>query len=342
MRVLFIGGTGIISSACTELALARGYRVTLLNRGRRGGAPAGAEVLQADVQSAEAERALAGRTFDAVVNFIAFTPADVERDVRRFAGRCGQYVLISSASVYQKPQTHYLITESTPLANPLWEYSRNKIAAEETLVRAHRELGFPGVIVRPSLTYGDTLLPIAVNAWHRPWTVAKRMRAGKKVIVPGDGSSLWTITHASDFAKGLVGLLGHQQTPGHAFHITSDEVLTWDQIYAALAAALGVPLNPIHIASDFLAATFPDLLGSLQGDKAVSVVFDNSKIRRFVPDFVATTRFSDGIRRSVAWFEADPARQAVDERLDRQWDALIAAYEAGQAAAVRAVAEVGG
>jgi nucleoside-diphosphate-sugar epimerase len=330
MNVLFIGGTGLISSASTRLAVERGMQLFLLNRGNQPDPPAGAICLTADIRDEEAiAQVLAGRRFDAVVDWIAFTPEDIERDLKLFRDSTRQYVFISSASAYQKPVGYYRITEDTPLANPYWAYSRNKIACEGRLLSAYREEGFPCTIVRPSLTYGDTQVPLVVNSWRLPYTAVARMRQGKPVIVPGDGASLWTITHNSDFAKGLVGLLGHQQAIGHAFHITSDEVLTWDQIYAAVAAAAGVEANIVHIASDFIAACLPDMTGSLLGDKAVSVVFDNAKIKRFVPGFCATTPFARGIERTLAWFDADPARQQIDVAADQQWDQLIDVYEQG-------------
>ena len=337
MKVLFIGGTGLISSASTRLAIARGIDLFLLNRGHRADVPAGATSLVADVRDeAATARALAGHTFDAVVDWIAYTPAEIERDLALFQGKTRQYIFISSASAYQKPASHYVITESTPLANPYWEYSRNKIACEERLMRAYREGGFPITIVRPSLTYGDTQIPLVVNSWQMPYTAIARMRQGKPLIIPGDGTSLWTITHNSDFAKGLVGLLGHQQAIGHAFHITSDEVLTWDQIYAATAAAAGLEAKIIHIASDFIRACLPDMTGTLIGDKSLSAVFDTSKIKRFVPDFCATTTFARGIAQTLAWFEADPARQRIDAAADQRWDRLIDAYQQGLARAVAA------
>lgn len=336
MKILFLGGTGIISTACTQLALARGLEVTLLNRSRREAIP-GAQQLTADLAApASVAAALAGRQWDAVVDFVAFTPADLEQRLALFRGHVGQFVFISSASAYQKPLSHYLITESTPLANPLWEYSRNKIACEELLLRAYREQAFPITIVRPSLTYGDTNIPLAINSWTQSFTAIARLRAGKPLIAPGDGLSLWTITHNTDFAKGLVGLLGHPGSIGHAFHITSDEALTWNQIYQQTAEAAGVPQPKlVHIASDFLAACMPEYVGSLLGDKSHSAVFDNSKIKRFVPDFVATTRYRDGIARTLRWFDAEPQRQSVDTTLDATWDRLIAAYERGLSAAQR-------
>ncbi len=336
MRVLFIGGTGIISTACSALALERGVELTLWNRGRRAEAPRGARTVTVDIEDAAAvERALGGESFDAVVDWIVFEPAHVERDLARFRGRTRQYVFISSASAYQKPVGHYLITESTPLANPYWSYSQQKIACEERLMRAYREEGFPVTIVRPSLTYGDTQIPLAVNSWAKSYTAVDRMRRGKKVIVPGDGTSLWPITHNTDFAKGLVGLLAREQAIGHAFHSTSDEVMCWDQWYRLTAEAAGAEPQLVHIPSDFLAECAPDYRGSLIGDKAASVVFDNTKIKRFVPDYCATTPYERGIRRTMAWFDADAARRVVDEEANARWDKLIDAYERGASEAAR-------
>jgi nucleoside-diphosphate-sugar epimerase len=337
MRVLFLGGTGIISTATTRLAAERGIDLTLITRGFRAASlPAGVNSLTADFDDpAGIAQALGDARFDAVVDWIAFTPAHIERDLQLFRGRTRQFIFISSASAYQKPATHYLITESTPLANPYWEYSRNKIACEERLMRAYREEGFPVTIVRPSLTYGETQITLAINSWARSYTVVDRMRRGKKVIVPGDGSSLWVITHNSDFAKGLVGLLGLEQAIGHAFHITSDEVMCWDQFYRITGQAAGVEPQLVHMPSDFIGACLPDALGGLSGDKSVSVVFDNSKIKRFVPGYCATVPFGQGIRRTLAWFDADPARRQIDEEANRQWDRLIEAWERGTSEAVR-------
>jgi nucleoside-diphosphate-sugar epimerase len=331
MNVLFIGGTGNISMACTRLAAERGIDLTILTRGRRHrDLPAGVKTLTADIGDAAAATQVLDKTsFDAVVDWIAFRPADVDRDLKLFGGRTRQYIFISSASVYQKPATQYLITESTPLANPYWEYSRDKIACEERLLRAYREESFPITIVRPSHTYGDTQIALAVNSWAKSYTVVDRMRRGKKVIVPGDGSSLWVITHNSDFAKGLVGLLGNQQAVGHAFHITTDEVMSWDQFYRAVGAAAGAEPELIHIPSDFIGACLPESSGGLFGDKSVSVVFDNSKIKRFVPGYSATVPFHEGIRRTLAWFDADATRKQIDEEANARWDKLIDAYERG-------------
>ena len=337
MKILFIGGTGVISTACTRLAADRGMELTVLNRGRHAAdLPAGVEHMRVDMDDAAAVAAcLSRRSFDAVVNWIAFEPAQVERDIALFQGRTGQYILISSASAYQKPATHYLITESTPLANPYWTYSQQKIACEERLMRAYRENGFPATIVRPSHTYGETQIALAVNSWAKSFTAVDRMRRGRKVIVPGDGSSLWVLTHNSDFAKGLAGLLGRAQTVGHAFHITSDEVMTWDQWYGETARAAGVEAELVHMPSEFIAACVPEMRGGLLGDKAVSVVFDNTKIKRFVPGYCATVPFAEGIRRTMAWFDADPSRQEIDEEANARWDSLIAAYERGAAEGLR-------
>ncbi len=340
MKVLFIGGTGLISSACTRLAVEQGVDVFLLNRSSHPDQAPGTTPLVADLHDkGAAERALAGRQFDVVVDWIAFTPEDVERDLRLFRDRTDQFVFISSASAYQKPLGDWRLREDSPLANPFWDYARDKIACEERLLRAFREDGFPVTIVRPSLTYGDTQVPLAVNSWVRPFTAIARMRQGKPLIVAGDGTSLWTITHNSDFAQGFVGLLGRRQAIGQAFNIMSDEVLTWDEIHRQVAAAAGVESRIVHIASDFIAACLPEMRGTLLGDKAVSAVFDTTKIHRFVPEFRATMPFAEGIRRTVAWFDADPARQLVDAEMDARWDRLIDAYERGLA---KAAAEFGG
>jgi nucleoside-diphosphate-sugar epimerase len=338
MKVLFIGGTGNISSASTSLAAERGIELTLLRRGQRTAAiPNNVAAITMDVtDEAAVARALGNQVFDAVVDWIAFTPADVERDIRLFQGRTRQFIFISSASAYQRPVGHYLITESTPLANPYWQYSRDKIACEERLMKAYREEGFPITIVRPSLTYGETQIVLAVNSWRKSYTAVDRMRRGKKVIVPGDGSSLWVITHNSDFAEGLVGLLGHRQAIGHAFHITGDEVMTWDQFYAITARAAGVEAQIVHIPSDFIGACMPDEVGSLTGDKASSVVFDNSKIKRFVPGYCARTPFAQGIQKTIDWFDAEASRKMIDVDANASWDKLIHAYENGLTEGLRA------
>jgi len=329
MKILFIGGSGVISRAATLQTIAAGHDLWLLNRGQRRPVE-GARTIVADLADVEGVRnALRGHTWDVVVQWIAFAPADIRRDLELFRDTTRQYIFISSASVYQKPLSHYLITESTPRANPHWEYSRLKIACEQELEAAHQANGFPGVIVRPSLTYGDDQVPLVLNAWSQSWTLIDRLRRGVPVIVPGDGTSLWTITHNTDFAAGLIGLFGLPAAHGHAFHITSDEVLTWNQIFQQAADAAGVRAPKIvHMPSDFLIACVPAVEGTLLGDKAVSAVFDNTKIKRFVPGFVARTTFAAGIRRTIAWFDADPARQQIDAATNDRWDRLTAAYEA--------------
>jgi nucleoside-diphosphate-sugar epimerase len=339
MKILFIGGTGIISTASAALAAKHGFDITLLIRGLHSSQlPPSVKTLIADVNDPALPRKLEHESFDAVVDWIAFTPADIERDLKLFRRRTRQFVFISSASAYQKPQTHYLITESTPLANPYWEYARNKIGCEERLMLAYRDQGFPVTIVRPSLTYGDTQIPLVLNSWQQSYTAVDRMIRGEKMVVPGDGTSLWVVTHNSDFAKGLVGLLGHEQAIGQAFHITSDEVLTWDQLYRTVGAAVGVEPQLVHIPSDFIAACIPEKQGTLIGDKSVSVVFDNSKIKRFVPSYRATTTFAEGIRQSLAWFNADPSRQQIDHQVNATLDKLIGAYEKGISEAIKSFA----
>ena len=330
MKVLFIGGTGLISTACTALAAQRGIQLYLLNRGQRSAEiPPGVTVIPGDIRHpAEVAKALHGMTFDSVVNWICFTPEQVETDLRLFAGKTGQYLFISSASVYQKPLSHYLVTESTPLANPYWDYSRNKIACEERLVREYRERSFPAVIVRPSLTFGDPMIPMSFGPWGKPWTLVDRMQKGLPIVVHGDGSSLWVTTHNTDFAKGLVGLLGNVQAVGNAFHITTDEVLTWDQHYQVVGKAIGVEPKIVHVATDQIGRAFPGEVGGLLGDKTWSVVFDNTKIKRFVPGFVATTSLLEGVRQSIRWFSADASRRGVDEEFNRKTDELVTRYGA--------------
>ena len=334
MKILFIGGSGIISQAASACAVEHGADLWLLNRGHHA-VPAGAKTLVADLTDAAATRAaLAGHDWDVVVQWIAFTPPDLERDIELFRGRTRQYLFISSASAYQKPVAHYRVTESTPLINPYWEYSRSKIACETVLQRAFESEGFPGTIVRPSLTYGDNQVPLVLNSWRQSWTAVDRMRRGLPLIIPGDGTSLWTITHNTDFARGLIGLLGNPAAIGQAFHITTDEVLTWNQYFALTAEAAGVSVPKfIHIASDYLTACLPSTTGTLLGDKAVSVVFDNTKIKQFVPGFTARMTFQAGIRRTIAWFDAVAERRQVDPALNATWDQLIAGYERGLQAA---------
>jgi nucleoside-diphosphate-sugar epimerase len=334
MKILLIGGTGLISSAVTSLLCERGDTVYLLNRGKRAALPhPGVIPLHADIHD-EAKVATLVRDlqFDAVADYIAFTPAHVERDHRLFKNRTRQYLFISSASAYQKPLSDFRITEGTPLANPYWQYSRDKIACEDTCMRLYRDEGFPVTIVRPSHTYGDTYIPLGVHGRHGSWQVAARMLAGKPVIIHGDGTSLWTMTHNTDFAKGFCGLLGNLHAIGESVHITSDESLTWNQVYEAIARALGVTLNAVHVSSDFLCncGTYDFFLGSLIGDKSASVVFDNSKLKRLVPGFTATKRFDQGIRETIDYVLAHPEHQTPDEEFDRWCDAVIDATREAQ------------
>lgn len=325
LSVLFVGGTGIISAECVRRAVAVGNDVTVLNRGhsRLRPVPEGIEVLVADIRDPEgAASALAGRDFDVVCDFVAFTPDHVATDIELFGSRLRQYVFVSSASAYQKPVGRLPIVESTPLRNPYWQYSRDKIACEDLLVAAYRNDGFPVTIVRPSHTYDRTSVPLTGG-----WSTVERMRRGLPVVVHGDGTSRWHLTHAADFAHGFVGLLGHPQAIGEAFHITGEEALTWDQIYRELAAAAGrVDPELVHVASDAIAETVPEWGPGLVGDKAHTVIFDNTKIRSVVPDYVARVAFSAGAREIVAWYDADPSRRIADPRVDEAMDALVGRY----------------
>ena len=324
MKVLFIGGTGIISSACAKLAVQRGIDLYLLNRGQSPRPLVdGAAVLRGDIRDPQSARAALGKlTFDAVVNFVAFVPEHIESDLELLRGRTGQYVFISSASAYQTPPAAQPVVESTPLNNPFWQYSRNKIACEERLLRAYREEKFPVTIVRPSHTYDATLLPMEGG-----YTVVDRMLRGKQVIVHGDGTSLWTLTHNSDFAKGFLGLLGNAHAIGDTYHITSDEWLSWNQIFELVARAAGAQARIVHVPSDLIAAYDPDWGDGLLGDKSHSMIFDNRKIKRLVPDFICTTPFSRGVEEIMTWYNADPARRKVDESFNKTCDCIISAYK---------------
>jgi nucleoside-diphosphate-sugar epimerase len=325
MKILFIGGTGFISSDVSRLITEQGHDLYLLNRGLHVNEIAGCEKLVADIHNKdEVLKAIEGIKFDVVVDWIAYTKNDIERDLDLFMGKINQYIFISSASAYQKPPEHYLITESTPLNNPFWEYSKNKIECEQRLMKAYHEEGFPVTIVRPSLTY-STNFPIAIGGWGC-FTFANRILTGKPIIVHGDGTSLWVVTNAADFANGFTGLLGNQQAIGQAFHITSDEVLTWNQIYQTIAQALGTEANIIHIPTDFIVEISPQFKGTLLGDKSWSVVFDNSKIKTFVPGFSANISFSKGITKTVAWFKADQKRQIINHEVDKEMDRIIQFY----------------
>ena len=332
MKALFIGGTGTISTAISAKLLAAGHDLWLLNRGTRNDVlPPGANIIQADIGNEEDVACkLSGQTFDVVADFIAFTPQQLERDYRLFRGKTKQFIYISSASAYQKPLSDYRINEGTPLANPYWEYSRNKIAGEELLMRLCREEGFPVTIVRPSHTYSERSVPLGLHGPGGSYQVVKRMLEGKKVVIHGDGTSLWTMTHNRDFANGFVGLMGNIHALGETVQITSDETLTWNQIYQALADALGVELKPCYVSSEFIIASTPaewDLRGSLLGDKANSVVFDNTKLKRLVPGYTAAIRFDQGVRMTVEYVLSHPECQTEDAAFDEWCDKVIAAQE---------------
>lgn len=331
MKALFIGGTGIISSAITRQLAKQGCELYLLNRGNRNGAlPDGIKTIQADINDeAQVASLLEGHHFDVVADFIAFKPEQLERDFRLFAGKTKQFIFISSASAYQTPLSDYRITEGTPLSNPYWAYSRNKIACEQYLIDRYREDGFPITIIRPSHTYDERSIPLGVHGNKGSWQVAKRMLEGKPVIIHGDGTSLWTMTHNRDFAKGFIGLMGNIHAIGESVHITSDESVTWNQIYEVIADALGVKLNAVRVSSHFLAECSPyDFTGSLLGDKANTVVFDNSKLKRLVPEFVAKTRLDQGIKETVQHILANPELQAEDPDFDAWCDRVIDAMDA--------------
>ncbi|MCF7826389.1 MAG: NAD-dependent epimerase/dehydratase family protein [Candidatus Marinimicrobia bacterium] len=324
MKVLFIGGTGIISSACSALAVSRGINLYHLNRGKslRLRPVSGVKTIQADIRNyAETEQALGDHKFDVVVNWIGFTPDQIQADIDLFSSRTDQYVFISSASVYETPPSKLPVTEDTILRNPYWEYSRIKIACEDLLRKSYQDQGFPFTIVRPSHTYDKTLIPLQGGM-----TTLMRMKQGLPVVVHGDGSSIWTLTHHQDFAKGLVGLLGKSESINEAYHITSDEWLSWDKIFRLMGAALGVEPNLFHIPSEVIARYDPIFGEGLLGDKTHSMIFDNSKIKALVPDFSAEIPFEVGAKEIVAWVEADPARQKIDSHLNGLFEKMIDDY----------------
>lgn len=324
MKVLFIGGTGNISTASSRLAIQRGIDLYHLNRGSSNVQIEGVKTLRGDIKKPNSLSVLENHEWDVVVNWIAFTPEDIERDITLFKGRTKQYIFISSASCYQTPLSYPVITESTPLCNNLWDYSQNKIDCEDRLQQAYRETGFPMIIVRPSLTY-DTVIPIAIGGFDE-YTTADRILKGKEIIVHGDGTSLWTVTHSDDFAKGFVGLLGLTQAIGHAFHITSDEILSWNMIYKILADSLGREAKVVHIASDFICKVEPSFTGTLLADKAESVLFDNTKIKTFVPGYKAIIPFSEGIKRTLQWLDENPERKFINPESNSQIDNVLKAY----------------
>lgn len=329
MKVLFVGGTGTISSAVSALAVEKGMELYLLNRGNNTAfVPEKAKVITADINNEEEVlKSLEGLAFDVVADFIAFEPAHVERDYRLFKDRTKQYIFISSASAYQKPLSSPYITESTPLANPYWKYSRNKISCEEFVMEKYRTEGFPVTIIRPSHTYGNTSVPVAVHGRKGSFSVLERIRKGKKVIVHGDGSSLWTVTYNKDFAKAFVGIMGNVHALGETYHITSDESLTWNQIYEIIGSALGVKTKMVHIPTDVLSLLSEGFYGGLTGDKANTVIFDNSKIKRAVPDFTATTRFDQGVRQALDYIYSHEECRKEDPEFDAWCDKVIEIYE---------------
>jgi len=339
MKAMFIGGTGTISSAITRLAPEMGWELFLLNRGNRKNEFLGGNFTQieCDIRQEDAlsirkklENVLAetnSKKFDVIADFIAFAPENVKKDFSIFNGLCAQYMFISSASAYQKPLSSYIITESTPLSNPLWEYSRNKIACEDYLIGKYRECGFPVTIIRPSHTYDERGVPLGVHGKKGSWQVIKRMIEGKPVIIHGDGSSLWTMTHNSDFARAFAGIMGNIHAIGEAFHITTDESVTWNQLYQIIADALNVKLNAFHVATDFLvecAKGLYDFEGGLLGDKANTVVFDNTKLKRAVPGFQAKVRVDQGIKMTVEHILSHPELQQDDPEFDAWCDRVIA------------------
>ena len=340
MKALFIGGTGNISTGVSELLAARGDDLSVLNRGTRPEAvPEGVRSITADIRDpASVTAALGDEEFDVVVEWLGFEPKHVETDIELFSGRTEQYVFISSATVYRRPGDHYVTVETAPLGNPHWKYAQDKIACEERLRRAHEESGFPVTIVRPSYTYGTRWIPAVIAG--QDYTLVARMLEGRPVVTPGDGQSLWTMTHNSDFAKGFAGLLGHPDAVGEAFHITSDDVRTWDEIVQTIAAAAGVEANIVHVPSDFMGAIDAELGANLLGDKSHSAVFDNSKIKRFVPDFEAVVPLEEGVKRSLEWFDADPARKTVDAERDALIDRIVDTYLGALAASGISLREI--
>ncbi len=337
-KALFIGGTGTISMGITRLlAVDDRWELYLLNRGNRTEElPEGIQVINADINNeADVLKKLEGMHFDTICDFIGFTVDQVERDYRMFKGMTDQYMYISSASAYNKPCRDYRITEGTALANPYWQYSRDKIVCERFLMDKYQNEGFPVTIIRPSHTYDDRFIPLGAHGPKGSWSVAKRMLEGKPVLIQGDGTSLWTMTWNEDFARGFIGLMANPHAIGEAIQITSDETLTWNQIYKAVADALHVELKPYYVPSTFLAEVADpsyDLEGGLLGDKCHSVVFINDKVKKLVPDFVCPTRFDQGIKKTVANILAHPEFQVEDPEFDAFCDRVIDAMEAAKKA----------
>lgn len=329
MKALFIGGTGTISSAVSELAVKEGWELYLLNRGNnKDRVPEGAKALIGDInKEEEVAKLIKNLDFDVVADFIAYVPVQIQRDIRLFSGKTKQFIFVSSASAYQKPLTHYLITEDTPLVNPYWQYSRDKIACEERLIDEYKKNNFPITIVRPSHTYGERNIPLAIHGKKGSWQVIDRILKGKPVIINGDGSSLWVLTHNTDFAKAFVGLMGNEAAIGEAVHITSDEAITWNNIYDTIGEALNVTVKKFHVSSDFLIQCDSEYEGGLIGDKANTVVFDNSKIKKLVPGYSADTKFNEGVRISLKYILSHPELQIEDEEFDKFCDNVIEAQQ---------------
>lgn len=323
MKVLFVGGTGIISSAVSKLAIERGIELFHLNRGKSHRKIEGVKNIIGDIRNVDhTKQVLKNYTFDVVVNWVSFVAEHVQNDINIFSGKTKQFIFISSASAYEKPISKLPITEKTPLINPFWQYSRDKAECEKILMEAYNSQKFPVTIVRPSHTYDNTLIP---TDWG--YTILDRMLKGKKVIIPGDGTSLWVLTHNTDFAVGFLGLFGRKDAIGEAFHITSDELLNWNQIYKMMADELGVKLQAIHIPSDFINKYNPEHGAGLLGDKSHSVIFDNSKIKKLVPEFNCKIPFSEGVKEIIAWYKNNPDWQIVNEEINKSVNEIIAAYE---------------
>ena len=337
-KILMVGGTGNISTAVSEQLLLGGHELHLLCKNDNNELPpvlSGAFVTFGDINDeAETAEYLQNHHFDAVVNWIVMEPTDMERDIRLFSGKTKQYIFISTAAAYQKPLPSYLITERTPLANPHWEYARKKIACEHILMDAYERHGFPATIIRPSLTYGDRYIPYHMSASKKPWSLINRIRSGKRVIMPGDGTSLWTVTHSIDFAQGLCGLTANPRAIGQDFHITSDEVLTWNDILRHIGDAVDAEAKPAHISTEFILAFMPEKAGSLLGDKVVSTVFDNSKLKAYVPGYQARISFAEGIKRVVGFFDTHPSWHITDDAHEALMDKIIAAHDYGKALAI--------
>ena len=329
MKALLIGGTGTISTEISRLCVRKGWDLTLLNRGRTNGLfPEGAKLLKADMADEDGVRAaLEGTHWDVVADFIAFTPEQAERDIRLFEGKTDQYMFISSASAYQKPLSSPWITEGTPLHNPYWEYSRNKAKCERILRDAYDQRGFPVTIIRPSHTYCERSVPMALHGNKGSFQVLERICAGKRIIIPGDGTTLWTLTHSRDFAVAFEGLMGNIHALGETFHITGDESLTWNQIHEIVGAALGKEVQAVHIPTETIGLLWPDQAGGLTGDKSNTVLFDNTKIKRAVPAFVQTTNFSRGARECVEYIYSHPECQTPDPEFDAWCDRMIEAWD---------------